>query len=146
MSNDAKVDLDLPTGIENIDITVAYTSKPYPVVVRDALRLQGSLSGIRGAPSHTDALGTAGALDGISLRPILQTYDDGDPEAVDSQGSLDGIELDTVLVQYEDGDPEAVEPQGVLSGILLQPQLVTYSNGDPEAVEPQGSLDGIELS
>jgi len=73
MSN-AKVNLDLPTGIETLNVTVRYTSPPYPVQVIDAITTSPGFLGLRSMPSTIEAVGPTADLTAIELRPILQTY------------------------------------------------------------------------
>ena len=142
MSN-AKVNFDLPTGIENLDATVQYTTPPYPVEVVEAVTSEAGLDGLRFMSSNIEAVGPTADLTAIELRPILQSTTVED-EAVQPTADLTGIELDTVLVETTVED-EAVQPTADLTGILLESKLIENDMND-EAVQPTANITGIELS
>jgi len=139
----AKVNLDLPTGIETLNVTVRYTSPPYPVQVIDAITTSPGFLGLRFMPGTIEAVGPAADLTAIELRPILQSTTVED-EAVQPTADLTGIELDTVLVETTVED-EAVQPTADLTGILLESKLIENDMND-EAVQPTANITGIELS
>jgi hypothetical protein len=142
MSN-AKVNLDLPTGIERLNLIETLTSRPYPIVTSDALTFQARVERLRGMDGFIDAASMQAAVDTVSLRPVLQEYA-GPDEAVALTGSVDSIELVTVLQQYT-GPAEAVSLTAALDSILLESKLVSTTIPD-EAVAMTAAVDSIELS
>jgi len=142
MSN-AKVNFDLPTGIENLDATVQYTTPPYPVEVVEATTVTADLAGFLLFGALIEATTPASTISGVELRPILQTYTT-EPEATEPTTDLTGIELDTVLIRVV-VDPEATVPTPTLSALTLTPKLVSYENA-VDATTPTSTIGGIELT
>ena len=142
MSN-AKVNFDLPTGIENLDITVNFTSKIYPVVSKDALTSQAGEFGFRVMHSTVEALGPTALVTGLTLKEPLESTTVVD-EAVGPTATITALTLDEVLVSTTVED-EAVGPTATITALTLESKLVSTTMED-EAIGPTATITGLELS
>lgn len=143
MSDDAKVNFDLPTGIQNLDLTLKLTSPPYPIIVFEAMTTQAGVGGLFSWEAFQDGLGTTASVDSLRLRPVLLQQSQ-EPEALGVTVALDTIALNLVLKETT-VEPEALDVSASLDTILLE-EVVVQTTLPDEAIDVTVSLDTIELS
>lgn len=143
MSDNPKIHLDLPTGVQATDITQVFTSKPYPVVTIEALTSRGTLLRPRLWESTVEAVGPAATIASLQLRPILQgtTVED---EAIGPTADITSLNLETVLLETTVED-EAIGPTATIASLTLDSNLVSTTVED-EAIGPTATITGLELS
>ena len=146
MSN-AKVNFDLPTGIENLDITVNFTSKIYPVVVIDAYTASGEVRRARFWNALQDAYGSSGEPTSVELRTILtilRSITLVPDDAYASTGEPTALELKTILRSIVQA-PEAYASTGEPTSLLLESKLVSHEQ-PPDAYTSAGAVTSLELT
>jgi len=139
----AKVNFDLPTGIENLDITVQFTSKIYPVIFQDALGSSAAFTDMRLWPNTGDALDTSATLASFTLNPALNTADAG-VEALTTDAGVTSIFMveDEFVVKAADST-EAITNDATLTSIELETALVSFPA--KEAIGSTAGLTSIAL-
>jgi len=140
----AKVNFDLPTGIENLDITAKFSSKIYPTVVIDAMTAQGALIAARLMPLQgPEAVGATATITTLELKqPLVQTT--VEDEAVGPTATITALTLKEALESTTVED-EAVGPTATITALTLKDAIVS-NTVEPEAVGPTATITGLELS
>lgn len=143
MSDNPKIHFDLPYPAEGIDLTQMFTSKPYPVVVIEAVTPRARVLRTRLWESTVEAVGPTATITGLNLRPVLQETT-VEEEAVGPTATITGLNLETVLLETTIED-EAVGPTATIASLTLNSHLVETTIED-EAVGPTATITGLNLS
>ena len=142
MSN-AKVNFDLPTGIENLDITVNFTSKIYPIITQESYTTTGGLRGFNMWEAVSESYDVDADVTTIALRPVLLATELL-PESYDTTPDLLTIELDTVL-KATVLLPESYDTTPDLTTITLESKLVSTTLL-PESYDTLALVTSLELT